>query len=89
MSHYRDKYRLLYTKTNTMITDLHNSLLINKDNGGLCYPTPYQVKIITAVEKIVHQHTKVGDTNKQAIQKLTYDVLNQIVGPPNNFLQHG
>lgn len=68
--------------------DLHNRLIINKDKGGLFYPTPYLVKIITAAEKIVRQHTKVGDTNKLTIQKLNYYVLNQIGGPPNNFLQH-
>lgn len=68
--------------------ELFNRLTINKDKGGLSYPTAFMVKVVTAAEKVVQLSTKLNGLNSLTINQLNYQVLSAIGPPPQHFIQH-
>jgi hypothetical protein len=58
-------------------------LLIQKDKGGLVYPSKFTVKLIAAAERVTRVYNE-----KLTQERLNLEVLKAVGGPPDAFVQH-
>lgn len=59
-------------------------LIIQKDRGGLVYPTDFVIKVITNAEAVLRQ----TEVRNVTVERLQVEVLKLVGGPPDSFVQH-
>ena len=68
--------------------EFNHRLIINKDKGGLKYPTAFMMNLLLVAENVIRHYTTLNQTNHLTINKLNSEVLSRVGAPPDNLLQH-
>lgn len=63
-------------------------LIIQKDKGGLTYPTEFINNVIIEAERITRLCTQVSETNKLTYNRLISEVRRKFGNPPAEMAEH-